>query len=324
MTEQISNFGSTTLSTTINNSITTVVVASATNFPSSGTFRIVIDSEIMLVTNVSGTTFTVTRGQEGTTAVGHTSGVGVIQSITSSGLDNYVKNYAMFDISSSRPVAGVKGRYFRPTDAPVEYWDDGTQWNTVCREIAIPYGPLNIGSWTTHNQGTSTFSQFGDIIQLTCPGSNGDNWRFIYKTLPTAPYTLVASIWMPSIAQLQYTSGCLGLYDTSSGKLKTMSLLADGTNMKLSVDYYTNDTTYNSLIYRGNTFVSAPVLFKIQDDTTNLTWSISYDGGNNYLQVAQTTNTDFVVPNHVFLGMDNTYNGSSFYQSFYVLSYTES
>jgi hypothetical protein len=37
-------------------------------------FRVLVGTEIMIVTNVSGTTFTVTRGAEGTTAASHSSG----------------------------------------------------------------------------------------------------------------------------------------------------------------------------------------------------------------------------------------------------------
>lgn len=62
----------TTLSAAINNSQTSIAVNSVTPFPTSGSFRITVGSEIMLVTAVnSGTkTFTVTRGVDGTTKAG--------------------------------------------------------------------------------------------------------------------------------------------------------------------------------------------------------------------------------------------------------------
>lgn len=77
MTEQFANLAITTLSGGINNVQTTVTVADATGFPPSGDFRIVIDRELMLVTAVSGSTFTVTRGIEGTTAATHNDGADV-------------------------------------------------------------------------------------------------------------------------------------------------------------------------------------------------------------------------------------------------------
>ena len=65
MAEQFKNLASTTLSGDIDNATTSVGVASAMGF-TGGNFRILVDSEIMLVTGVSGTTFTVVRHQEGT------------------------------------------------------------------------------------------------------------------------------------------------------------------------------------------------------------------------------------------------------------------
>src|SRR5919199_825417 len=72
---------STTLSSAMTSSQTTMTVVSASGFPSAP-FRVKIDSEILLVTAVSGTTFTLddnngtgTRiAQDGTTAASHSSG----------------------------------------------------------------------------------------------------------------------------------------------------------------------------------------------------------------------------------------------------------
>jgi hypothetical protein len=62
----------TTLTAGINSSTTTITVASATNFPSSGNYSIIVDAEQMLVTGGQGTTtWTVTRGYNSTTAASH-------------------------------------------------------------------------------------------------------------------------------------------------------------------------------------------------------------------------------------------------------------
>jgi hypothetical protein len=82
MTERISNNASTTLNGTINNSTTTIVVTNATGFPPSGNFRIIIGGELMLVTGVSGNTFTVTRGIEGTAPASHASGLNITHILT--------------------------------------------------------------------------------------------------------------------------------------------------------------------------------------------------------------------------------------------------
>ena len=62
----------TTLGSAINATQTTITVSSASGFPSSGNYRIRVDDEEMTVTGGQGTTtWTVTRGANGTTAASH-------------------------------------------------------------------------------------------------------------------------------------------------------------------------------------------------------------------------------------------------------------
>lgn len=87
--ERFANNAATTLNGAINNSTTSVVVTSAAAFPSAGNFRILIDSEILLVTSVSGNTFTVTRGVEGTTAASHSDAAAVTHVLTATALSSH-------------------------------------------------------------------------------------------------------------------------------------------------------------------------------------------------------------------------------------------
>lgn len=96
MAEQFSNKATTTLNGAIDNSQTSITVTSATGFPTSGDFRIVVPAEgantdeIMTVTAVSGTTWTVTRASEEIagvqTASAHSSGATVSHVLTAGGL----------------------------------------------------------------------------------------------------------------------------------------------------------------------------------------------------------------------------------------------
>lgn len=59
---------------------TTLAVQSADGFPDTGSFYVLVDDEVMLVTAGAGTTsWTVTRAQLGTTAASHTIGVQVVE-----------------------------------------------------------------------------------------------------------------------------------------------------------------------------------------------------------------------------------------------------
>ena len=70
------------LSGGVNNLVTSIAVSSLVGFPTSVPFTIAVDpstayEEIMTVTVVSGTTLTVTRGEDSSTAVAHTAGAAV-------------------------------------------------------------------------------------------------------------------------------------------------------------------------------------------------------------------------------------------------------
>jgi lysophospholipase L1-like esterase len=81
-TEKFSNNPVTTLNGSIDGVVTSLVVTSAVLFPTLPQFRIRIEDEILLVTGVSGTTFTVVRGSEGSSNVPHSNGVEVVHILT--------------------------------------------------------------------------------------------------------------------------------------------------------------------------------------------------------------------------------------------------
>ena len=67
-----------TLSSSIDAAASTLTVASATGFPAAP-FRVKVDNEVLYVTAVSGSVFTVTRGVDGTVAASHSGGATVAQ-----------------------------------------------------------------------------------------------------------------------------------------------------------------------------------------------------------------------------------------------------
>lgn len=86
-TEQFANNAQTALNGSITAGVTTLTVTSASGFPGNAQFRIRIDDELLLVTGgVGTTTWTVTRGIESTTAIGHGSGATVTQVLTAGAL----------------------------------------------------------------------------------------------------------------------------------------------------------------------------------------------------------------------------------------------
>ena len=86
MAERFTNGARTALQTSVNNALGTIEVDDGTGFPGAGRFRIRVDTELMLVTAVSGTTWAVDRGAESTTPASHAAGADVVQVLTAGAL----------------------------------------------------------------------------------------------------------------------------------------------------------------------------------------------------------------------------------------------
>ena len=114
-----------TLNGGISNSATTATLVSATGFGSAGNFRVLIDSELMLVGGVTGNVLTgLTRGIEGTSAVAHNSGATVAAVATAGSLAAYLLqlpnlqfNGGRLTVSSGTPVTTSDN-----TGAGTLYW----------------------------------------------------------------------------------------------------------------------------------------------------------------------------------------------------------
>lgn len=179
MTEQTSNFGQSALSGTMTASSLSLSVVSASSFASSGNFRIVVtalssglpvNAEIMMVTGVSGNTFTVSRAQESTTAQIHSSGEVVANVLTSglmqqilnggsSGGSSVITNLAVTAVSSSNSSLIMPSRSYIA--------------NIVIQETAghAITGGLNIGTSSNGSQIFSGLSVGANSLQSINAGS---------------------------------------------------------------------------------------------------------------------------------------------------------
>lgn len=118
MAEQLANNAASTLSSGIDNIVTSLTVANGTVFPASGNFRIVIDSEIIIVGARTGNTLSsLTRGAEGTTAASHSSGAAVTHVVTKGGLDAYLSDALAGAGLISVTVVSATGTYTTPAGA---------------------------------------------------------------------------------------------------------------------------------------------------------------------------------------------------------------
>lgn len=179
MMEQYSNGASTTIAEDLDASETGVDVTSASGFPTIGNFRVLVGSEIMLVTGVSGTTFTVVRGAEGTTAATHTNGDAITHIVTRDSLR-----------------AVLSTLY-------------GTGWRQK----------MATGDWAWINQGSATVNELGGVLSLYAPATASNNVRIQKRSAPSPPYTISATVGMGQWDGQYYNFGGIGWRQSSDGKL---------------------------------------------------------------------------------------------------------
>jgi hypothetical protein len=280
MTEQIANSARTALNGGINSSVTSITVVSASNFPSSSPYRITVESEIMVVTGGAGTTtWTVSRGQEGTTAASHAGGVSVAQTLTVQGLKNILLDAASSGTYASRPSTG--NLYFN-TDGPIVNQYNGTDWR--------PLGPMfeftdpNQYSWTTFSSpDVYTTGPFQQYMQI----SGGSNARpGAYKTIPAAPYTVTACFLHNNILKNTNNGTDMGIMGPSSINDVTFIRTWYGSVTGATRLFVTNSVNVIDIYITD----SRMYWYRINDDGTNVNYLISIDG-YHFWQLYSESNT---------------------------------
>lgn len=110
MARKYSNtFAETTLTGSINNSVTTISIGSTTGLPASFPYTLAIDYgtssvEMVTVTALAGANLTVTRGQDGTSAQSHTAGARVVHPVTARDLSE-----PQVHIDATSDIHGLSG-----------------------------------------------------------------------------------------------------------------------------------------------------------------------------------------------------------------------
>ncbi len=296
--ERFTNEGSTTLGSGIDNAVTSLTVASSASFPSAGDFRVRIDSEILIVTAVSGTTWTVTRGAEGTTAASHSSGAAVTHVLTKGGLEGIVGNMVQTGTFSARPAAGIPGRWYLPTDGPVIFFDDGTNW--LGYGPCYPLTPPVAADFAWVNQGGASLIDSHGAIRVVTTPTGGDNLRIQKKTAPATPYTITAG-FIVDFAMDSAAGVGLCLRQSSDGKLVVMTLLAQNAAQAYIITGKYNSPTSFSANYALLKFPAGGgriLWLQFEDNGTTRYMRWSWDGINWYL-LHSVGRTDFCTPDEV-------------------------
>lgn len=242
----------TTLSATITSGATSLTVTSSSGFPGSGSFTILIDSEQMTVTAGAGTTtWTVTRGVNGTSAAAHNGGVPVFYYQSRTGGAARLR-------FTGRSIALYAEKWGSQGDIEYQIWDKAgasvTGPTTVSENNSGHLtGTVSAtsGSATVTGSGTAFLTELavGDIVIVPIDASgaaNGDLRRVTNiatntsLTIDAVATTTVSGVQMSSrrfqTPIFSYTLPAFGTYTLTLRNLGTVG--GAGSSYYIKVDYF--------------------------------------------------------------------------------------
>lgn len=278
-----------------------ISVASATGAPTSGNFRIRVNNEIMLVTGGHGTTtWTVVRGQEGTTAASsHANGSIVTHVLTAQALINSQLHSQDWTHGTTLHYEGTSVGSTNAVTASAYY----STYNTHYAQQFTGSGVINrvrlfVKSATatksadvtislqTNGTGGPSGTLAGSSTSITLPGeffNTTGRWvsiPFRTTSLGSATYWIVVSAQSADATnylQLGYTTGTPAVYTSSTGIAGSWS----ATTNKLSFDVFTGST--GSLINAMEDDALSPLNPTL---TAGVNWTeLVYDAGGSLTNI---------------------------------------
>lgn len=296
--EQYSNLAQDTLNGGIDAVTPTVVLNDASEFPSTGNFRILIDTEILICASRSSNTLTCTRGQEGTTAASHLNNATVTQVLTRDGLLTLGSAIHRKEAFASRPAAGTEGRLFLPSDGFVVQRENGTLWQSWGPSFPLVQ-PIN-SDFTWVNQGGASVTEDGGGIYLDAPIDASERYRVRVKTAPSPPYTLTAMI-LPNQLGVNYHMWGILWRNSGTGEIDSLNIAMVTTQpscVELGRRLMNSATSFNSVPTFTDVGNPAPSFLRLVDDNVNRLFQYSRDG-KNFQTLVSVARTNFITPDQI-------------------------
>jgi len=297
--ERFANGGLSSLDAGIDDDDLALTVKSAAGFPIEGNFRIVIGSEIMLVTDVQGKVFTITRAQEGTSAAAHLADAAVFHVLTAGALaQREIEQFATGAIGS-RDAAGQAGRLYLPTEGLVSQ-DNGSLWDMMPLARMTP--PAS-GDFTWVNQGSAAVADSKGMMVLTTPNvTSGESLRCLVKSAPGTPYEITVA--MLALSPPYTTASAMAQYgicwrESGSGKLLTYGWGMGSYPTTFNYTQWTSPTAVSSNILQASIAAYGPCWIRFADDGANRTVKVSWDGFNFVPVAAAQGRTTFLTADQV-------------------------
>lgn len=189
------------LTASMSNTDLTFNVADDSLLPSSGFFRILIDSELILCKGSTSNVVTVAqRGIEGTTSANHTANTEVLAVATAGGLQRFMLDHRAVCFQEDSTIRTIAHGRFHDED------------NNI----------LSVSDFTWVNQGSATATDINGAIYMTVPDEANPNLRMLLLTAPATPWRALVKVNLGiGMGDMDNTGTQAGLImrESSTGKL---------------------------------------------------------------------------------------------------------
>jgi len=333
--EQYANDAVTILGAAVSLIDLTITVTSVANFPVTTPFRIMIDSEVMMVTGIAGLVWTVTRGLEESTIATHLINTDIFQTLTNLGLCAFSECRFATDTRANLPVPELDGRLFL-TQTPGWYLfrENGIAWRSWGPIFQLVPDSIDFTdeTWTpiNINDGVNPPYALGDeegglIFSVDPNVSLGENVRLLIQNVvdvvPISPPYTVTMVFTPILSPINQTYCGMVFRDSVTGSFIFFKLMYDTTSITkrdvvISVDKYSSVIALVApyVTLSAGTLISPMIWFRMEDDGVNLSWYFSNDGLNFMLVTSQSrTNYLGTGPDQIgiAIGGNNTTGGAA-------------
>lgn len=179
---------------------------------------------------------------------------------------------------------------------------DGSSYAYWAGQKYIPTLPWSNG--TAFGSGATVTATTGSVLFDGGSPAGGDSIRASIKAIPTAPYTIILDVDISQAGTVSSSCGLVLTDGTVAASNKVITLMQS--HVGLNMTKLTNATTWNSnYIAYAQAVGRGKISFRLVDDNTNRTWSISPDR-INWTQVSQQGRTDFLTATHYGYGCNMT------------------
>jgi len=266
--EQFVNNAATTLNGAIDGVVTSITVTDGSVFPATGEFRILIDSEIILVTARATHVLTVERGADGTSAASHLTLADVTAVLTKGALTTFTDD-----------TLAVMGQF------------GGSSKRKPFRLLDLTGNTLTSADFTWLNEGTSSVADDpSGGMTVTVNETTGD-WKMLTIAMPTPPFSLTAHIQFgPGFTRSGSGSAQgIGFRDSASGRFElAYAEIGD----EIEFFRYTSPSTFSAAAATNNPMHLANdnMWLRVEDDNTNI-YAYSSPDGIYWRLIGQDTRT---------------------------------